>query len=273
MGQTAKLFLKFTTPFWHRDVHLYVRMPSHDEDPFKLIWNDFQAYGSRDNKMYYLCLTVTGEELTTFRKLHREKLLIDVALHAVADTVGSFMNLTDYKSAIFDTYAGHRVSWWTHDSDPYFRGSWSSSRPNCTTEDLVLLEKINDLTAGLKLFFAGEAFSRHYRGTLHGAMMSGKLAATEILTSRMEFLYDVQFTYNSTIGDITDTTFHKNIGIFVFDEDDDNCTELIEYMYLMVEQEQLNYVKLLDPPFLSEPKGKESSTLLETVLQVSGKYW
>ena len=76
--------------------------------PFKLIWNDFQAYGSRDNKMYYLCLTVTGEELTTFRKLHREKLLIDIALHAVADTVGSFMNLTDYKSAIFDTYAGHR---------------------------------------------------------------------------------------------------------------------------------------------------------------------
>ena len=37
MGETAKLFLKFTTPFWHKDVHLYVRMPSYDEDPLKLI--------------------------------------------------------------------------------------------------------------------------------------------------------------------------------------------------------------------------------------------
>ena len=74
------------------------------------------------------------------------------------------MNLTDYKTSIFETYAGHRMV------DPrfrtIFRGSWSSSRPNCTTEDILILDKVNDLTAGSKLFFAGEAFSRHYRGTL-----------------------------------------------------------------------------------------------------------
>ena len=63
-------------------------MPSHDEDPLKLIWNEFQAYGSKDNKMHYLCLTATGNELKTFRKLHRENRLVEVTLQTVADTVG-----------------------------------------------------------------------------------------------------------------------------------------------------------------------------------------
>ena len=70
---------------------------------------------------------------------------------------------------------------------------------NCTTEDILILDKVNDLTAGSKLFLLERHF-RHYRGTLHSALMSGKLSATEMLTSRMELLYDVQVTFDSAIG-------------------------------------------------------------------------
>ena len=208
----------------------------------------------QDNKMHYLCLTATAIK-KTFRKLHHENRLVEVALQAVADTVGSFMNLTDYKTSIFETYAGHRISWWTTIPN-HILEIWSSSRPNCTTEDILILDKVNDLTAGSKLFFAGEAFSRHYRGTLHGALMSGKLSATEMLTSRMDLLYDVQVTFDSAIRNINGTIFNANIGRFVFDADDHNCTELLAYMHLMVEQEQLNYVKLIDPPLLSGSRAK-----------------
>ncbi len=62
-------------------------------------------------------------------------------------------------------------------SDPFARGSYSSIGVNASLEAIAALaEAVDDV-----LFFAGEATSQEYPGTVHGALLSGWRAADEIL--------------------------------------------------------------------------------------------
>jgi len=71
---------------------------------------------------------------------------------------------------------GVRVTRWK--SDVFSRGSYSHIPPNATGSDYDSLAT----SVGGKLFFAGEATHRKYPSTVHGAWLSGRRAATEILS-------------------------------------------------------------------------------------------
>ncbi|MDX3808339.1 flavin monoamine oxidase family protein [Bosea thiooxidans] len=60
-------------------------------------------------------------------------------------------------------------------SDPYSRGGYSYARPGRADERLALAEPIDG-----RLFFAGEATSRNWHSTVHGAWGSGESAAAAI---------------------------------------------------------------------------------------------
>lgn len=60
-------------------------------------------------------------------------------------------------------------------SDPYSRGGYTFARPGRADERLALAEPIDG-----RLFFAGEATSRNWHSTVHGAWVSGESAAAAI---------------------------------------------------------------------------------------------
>ncbi len=61
-------------------------------------------------------------------------------------------------------------------SDPWARGSYSAARPGMADQREVLAQPVAP-----NLIFAGEACSREYYGTLHGAWRSGREAASRLL--------------------------------------------------------------------------------------------
>jgi polyamine oxidase len=61
--------------------------------------------------------------------------------------------------------------------DPFSRGSYSFPKVGSSNKDIGLLEQEIDG----KIYFAGEATSSHYRGTVHGAFESGLREANKIL--------------------------------------------------------------------------------------------
>ncbi|HWK97709.1 MAG TPA: NAD(P)/FAD-dependent oxidoreductase [Pseudolabrys sp.] len=64
-------------------------------------------------------------------------------------------------------------------SDPYARGAYSYAVPGAADQRAVLAAPVND-----RLFFAGEACSRHDFSTAHGAFVTGSEAADRILVAR-----------------------------------------------------------------------------------------
>ncbi|HNH06902.1 MAG TPA: FAD-dependent oxidoreductase, partial [Leptospiraceae bacterium] len=67
-----------------------------------------------------------------------------------------------------------RTNW---GKDEFSYGSYSHIPPGAESEDYdAIAEPVNDV-----LFFAGEGTSSEYPGTIHGALISGRRAAEEIL--------------------------------------------------------------------------------------------
>jgi monoamine oxidase len=63
--------------------------------------------------------------------------------------------------------------------DPFARGSYSLAKPGCADARGVLAAPVDD-----RLFFAGEACSRHDFSTAHGAFRTGVAAADAIIAAR-----------------------------------------------------------------------------------------
>lgn len=70
----------------------------------------------------------------------------------------------------------YQIMRWT--TDPFSLGSYSYNRVGCTPETLRVLAAPLNKT----VFFAGEASDANHFGTAHGAYLSGRRAATEILS-------------------------------------------------------------------------------------------
>jgi monoamine oxidase len=68
-------------------------------------------------------------------------------------------------------------SGWAH--DPFARGSYSYARVGCSDQRAVLAAPVED-----RIFFAGEATSKHDFSTVHGAYRTGLQAAREVLGPR-----------------------------------------------------------------------------------------
>ncbi|MBI3162866.1 MAG: FAD-dependent oxidoreductase, partial [Chloroflexi bacterium] len=76
---------------------------------------------------------------------------------------------------------GYVITRWGN--DPFAFGSYSHVPPFASGEDYdALFEPVDDV-----LFFAGEAASREYPATVHGAYLSGVAAADEIALKLTEF--------------------------------------------------------------------------------------
>ena len=63
-------------------------------------------------------------------------------------------------------------------ADPYARGSYSYAVPGAADERAVLATPVDE-----RLFFAGEACSRHDFSTAHGAYHTGIAAAEQIIAA------------------------------------------------------------------------------------------
>jgi monoamine oxidase len=68
------------------------------------------------------------------------------------------------------------TSWF---GDPFSRGSYSHALPGYAGERAVLAEPIDE-----RIFFAGEACSKHHFSTVHGAYKSGLDAAKALLKAK-----------------------------------------------------------------------------------------
>jgi monoamine oxidase len=90
---------------------------------------------------------------------------------AVAELVGIF------GSKIAARVKPRRLHRWA--ADPYARGSYSYAVPGAADQRVVLAAPVDQ-----RLFFAGEACSRHDFSTAHGAYHTGIEAAEQIIAAR-----------------------------------------------------------------------------------------
>ncbi len=95
--------------------------------------------------------------------------MVDYALERLADIFG-----TDIRRAVLPQ---HVIADWDH--NPYVGGCYSAAKPGRADARAALTRPIND-----RLFFAGEACSRHYMGDVHGAWLTGIAAAEAAITAQ-----------------------------------------------------------------------------------------
>ena len=79
-----------------------------------------------------------------------------------------------FGSSIGDPSSATFTRW---SADPFARGSYSHVPPGGSTKDYEeMAQPVED-----RLFFAGEATTRRYPGTVHGALISGEREARRIM--------------------------------------------------------------------------------------------
>jgi monoamine oxidase len=158
MGVLNKTYLHFPTTFWQEDIEL-----------FNYISNETGQWAEWLNLHYYTNKAVLlgfnaadfGREIESYGDAE----IIEHAMTALRTMHGT--NIPNPRNYL--------VSRWA--SDPFALGSYSFL-PVGSSPDMLdaLASSVDD-----KLFFAGEATSRDYQATVHGAYLSGLRAAEEIM--------------------------------------------------------------------------------------------
>ena len=157
MGVLNKVVLQFPETFWPKDRDFLGYMSeSHGE--FAVFLN------ARKLSDEHALMALTGGDFA--RSI--EKLSDD---QAVARALGVLRRM--FGDSV-PAPRGRLVARWA--SDPFAYGSYSHVRVGATSDDFdILAEPVGD-----RLFFAGEATHRRFRGTVHGALMSGRREAKRI---------------------------------------------------------------------------------------------
>jgi monoamine oxidase len=161
MSVLNKCCLRFPNAFWHPRTHLlgYVNAA---RDQWSA-WLNIYRYTGQPVLVGFNAGSF-GEQLET---------LSDAAITASAMKV-----LRRIYGASIPDPTGVRITRWK--SDAFTRGSYSHIPPGASGDDYDALAASVDA----RLFFAGEATSRIYPGTVHGAWLSGRKAAREIAARR-----------------------------------------------------------------------------------------
>ncbi len=110
-------------------------------------------------------------------RISRRRLLGLLGASALAASCGRSGRGEDEAAVTLPAPASAIITRWR--DDPYARGSYSYLRVGSTPADRVALRLPIDNT----LFFAGEATSSDYPATVHGALLSGRRAAQEVLVA------------------------------------------------------------------------------------------
>jgi monoamine oxidase len=157
MGLLNKLYLRFPRIFWPKEADLLGYI-----SPAKGEWNETLNIAHYTGAPVLLCFNAA----TYGRAIEK---LSDSEIVA-----GAMQTLRTLYGPDIPEPTGHLVTRWAR--DPYAFGSYSYLRPGTSgkTRD-ALAASVDD-----RLFFAGEATSRDYPSTVHGAYLSGLAAAEEI---------------------------------------------------------------------------------------------
>lgn len=159
MGVLDKVYLRFADPFWAED---------------GADWIGYVSAGTGEWSEWFNVHAFTGEPVLL--AFNAGDFAREVERWSDEEVVAAAVDVlrTIYGDDI-PAPLGWRISRWAQ--DPFARGSYSHIPPGATGSDYDALAAS---VAG-RLFFAGEATSRKYPSTVHGAYLSGLRAAQEIV--------------------------------------------------------------------------------------------
>jgi monoamine oxidase len=169
MGVLNKVYLKFATTFWDKkaDIINYISATKgHWEESY-----NFYLY----EKLPILLRFNAGAYGTAIESMTDAEI--------IADTMSNLRSI--YGKAIPEPIDYIITRW---NSDPYSYGSYSFSSMGATPADRDSLAATVDNV----LFFAGEATSKDYPATNHGAYISGQDAANKIIATYEAELFGIK---------------------------------------------------------------------------------
>jgi monoamine oxidase len=185
MGHSMKVFIRFKTIFWPKNATLLAAVGGEKQEE-KLLFTMYWSLSSRTNNPV-LVTAATGaiaqkmESWTTAKLTHH-------VLRSLRAMYG--------RNVVDANFLGLKHTTWS--TDPYSLGAYSypKNHPNGPLDgiDGESRSALNDvLGVNETLFFAGEATSEDYYGTVHGALMSGVRVARSILQHHLlDELHDVE---------------------------------------------------------------------------------
>jgi polyamine oxidase len=157
VGNLDKVALKFDKPFWPTDVQTFGLVGKNQPVPHFV--NAFVFSGAP---------ILVGIRAGSFA-YNRERLSDAATVTQVHESL-SAMFQTEVPDPI-----GALITRWGR--DPFSHGAYSFPAVGSTPDDRDALSS----SVGERVFFAGEATSREYFGTVHGAYLSGVRAAEEVM--------------------------------------------------------------------------------------------
>lgn len=158
MGVLNKCYLRFPTTFWPAEYDWLEYIPAQ-----RGLWSEWVSFARLTGAPILLGFNAAAAGRTLER--WSDAAIVDSAMTTLRTIFGS---------GIPDPEA-HQITRWL--DDPFARGSYSFNALGATPalRDHLAARVEN------RLFFAGEATSRDYFGTVHGAYLSGVRAADDVL--------------------------------------------------------------------------------------------
>jgi monoamine oxidase len=158
MGQVNKFLLVFDSTFWDNSLQ-YIGYTPDTKGKYNYFMN-INKFAAQSNALMTFAFG-NFSELTENQS--DTEVIAEIMIHLKAIYGNSIPDPTSFK----------RTKW---KSDPYTFGSYSYATNERRSSDFdSLAESVSD-----RLFFAGEHTIKDYRGTVHGAHLSGMSAAQEI---------------------------------------------------------------------------------------------
>lgn len=158
MGVLNKCYLRFPRVFWPADVDWIEILPAKAGQ-----WVEWVSFAKAAKRPVLLGFNAAqrGREIESLS----DQALVDDAMKSLRNAFGKDIpDPTDWQ-----------ITRWAR--DPYARGSYSYNALGATPKDREALAA----PVGDRLFFAGEATSKDFFGTAHGALISGVAAAEQML--------------------------------------------------------------------------------------------
>ena len=168
-GNFEKIFLQFKNIFWPVDKDTFVNLSG---NPFRIWMNIYRPCGNEKGKAYLMTF-VTGTIASSLKQLDDVSITL-MALSSLREVFGSKVIPEDEEEALLMVEQSLITCW---SSDPYTLGAYSHIPIGGLPTDIDMMAK--PYYDGM-LQFAGEATSRLYPGTVHGALLSGERAALHI---------------------------------------------------------------------------------------------
>ena len=157
MGTLNKMAMRFGERFWPAEPHFLGYLEETAEEAMNFL--NMHTYTGEPVLMAF----ARGAHARSLEQLSTE----DVTEQVMAQLRGMFGNsISDPTGATFTKWH----------ADPFARGSYSHVPPGGSMSDYEELAQ----PVGDRLFFAGEATTRRYPGTVHGALLSGEREAERI---------------------------------------------------------------------------------------------